>query len=305
MSAQLPSGDRLQWMETFVRIVEAGSLSSAASQLHTTQPTISRRLQALERALGIRLIQRTTHTMRLTADGERCYEQAKSLLAGWAAFEADLQGAHHEPSGTLRVTMPHAFGQDQFVEPLAGFLARYPRVDVEWILRDEVRDFVGAGIDCAVQVGMPRDPGVIAVRLGDVPRIAVASPALVTDKRTRDPRDLAKLPWLALRQYYLHDVELTHGKSGETQRFDIRPRMVTDNLYALRSACRLGTGACLGSAWLLRDDLATGRLIHLAPSWRAAALPVYLVYPRAQFYPSRLLRFIETMRAITPVITAR
>ena len=197
------------------------------------------------------------------------------------------------------------FGQDRFVEPLARFLAAHPRVDVEWQLRDEVRDFVGAGIDCAVQVGLPRDPGVIAVRLGEVPRIAVAAPALAGERRIREARDLARLPWLALRQYYLHDVTLTHARTDETYRFDIRPRMVTDNLYALRSAARLGVGACLASAWLLDDDLASGRLVHLAPSWRAAPLPMYLVYPRAQFYPSRLQRFIDVMRAAVPSLASR
>ena len=104
------AGYRFELMETFVRIVEAGSLSAAAAQLHTTQPTISRRLQALERSLGMRLLQRTTHTMRLTVDGERCFKRAKELLANWAAFEADLRGAQEEPDGLLRVAVPHAFG---------------------------------------------------------------------------------------------------------------------------------------------------------------------------------------------------
>ena len=105
------AGYRFELMETFVRIVEAGSLSAAAAQLHTTQPTISRRLQALERSLGMRLLQRTTHTMRLTVDGERCFKRAKELLANWAAFEADLRGAQEEPDGLLRVAVPHAFGR--------------------------------------------------------------------------------------------------------------------------------------------------------------------------------------------------
>ena len=78
-------------METFVRIVEAGNLSAAAAQMRTTQPTISRRLQALERSLGVRLLQRSTHTMRLTVDGERCFKRAKELLASWASFEADVR----------------------------------------------------------------------------------------------------------------------------------------------------------------------------------------------------------------------
>ncbi len=291
-------------METFVRIVEAGSLSAAAAQMRSTQPTVSRRLQALERSLGVRLLQRSTHVMRLTEDGERCFERAKELLANWAVFEADLRGVREAAAGTLRVAVPHAFGQEKFVAPLAQFMGAHPQVTVEWLLQDDVRDFIAAGIDCAIQVGEPSDPAVVAIRLAEVPRIVVAAPAVLAGGgvpvAATEPADLAGLPWLALSTYYRNEVTLTHGVSGETRRIAIRPRVSTDSLYALRSAALLGLGACVGSAWLLADDLAQGRLLHLAPHWRAAPLPVFLAYPLARHYPSRLLRFVETMRALMP-----
>lgn len=297
------SGDRLQLMETFVRIVEAGSLSEAAAQMNATQPTISRRLQALERSLGVRLLQRTTHTMRLTVDGERCFERAKALLANWASFEADLRGAQQEPEGTLRIAAPHAFGQDKFVAPLAAFLQRHARVTVEWLLHDDVRDFVGAGIDCAIQAGEPTDPGVIAIKLAEIPRVVVAAPSVLAGARPPEhASELAALPWLALRTYYRNEVKLTHDLTGEHVRFPIRPRLSTDNLYALTSAASLGVGACIGSEWLLSESLSSGRLLRLAPHWQAAPLPIYLVYPYAQFYPTRLTRFVEMMRAAVPGI---
>ncbi|MCA8229856.1 LysR family transcriptional regulator [Burkholderia vietnamiensis] len=301
------AGYRFELMETFVRIVEAGSLSAAAAQLHTTQPTVSRRLQALERSLGMRLLQRTTHAMRLTVDGERCFTRAKELLAGWAAFEADLRGAQEEPDGLLRVAVPHAFGQERFVAPLAQFLRDYPRVSVEWLLQDEVRDFVGSGIDCAIQVGEPSDPGVVAIRLTKVPRFVVAAPSVLDRAAVpADPDALAALPWLALRTYYRNELTLTHAVTGDTRRIAIRPRVTTENLYALRSAALLGVGACVGSSWLLADHLARGELVHLAPDWQASPLPVYLTYPHAQFYPSRLVRFVATMRdAVPPLVEDR
>ena len=303
-SASKPSsgaGDRMQLMETFVHIVEAGSLSAAAARMHATQPTVSRRLQALERSLGVRLLQRSTHAMRLTADGERCFERARELLADWASFETDLRGAGEEPEGTLRIVVPHAFGQERFVRPLAAFLRGHPRVTVEWLLRDDARDFIAAGIDCAIQVGEPTDPAVVAIKLSEVPRIVVAAPSVLGGAAAPDDAaDLAALPWLALRTYYRNEVALTHDVTGETRRVAIRPRVSTDSLYALRSAALLGLGACIGSAWLLADDLAQGRLVHLAPHWRAAPLPVYLTYPQARFYPSRLMRFVATMREAVP-----
>ncbi|WP_233217523.1 LysR family transcriptional regulator [Trinickia dabaoshanensis] len=291
-------------METFVRIVESGNLSAAAAQLNTTQPTVSRRLQALERSLGVRLLHRSTHTMRLTVDGERCFNRAKELLASWASFEAEVRGAQEEPEGLLRVAVPHAFGQHRLVEPLVRYLKDYPRVQVEWLLQDDVRDFIAKGIDCAIQVGEPNDPAVVAIRLSKVPRIVVASPTLLENGRVpQEPDELVGLPWMALRTYYRTEVTLTHEQTGETRRIPIRPRISTDNLYALRSAAVLGMGACASSAWLLADDLASNRLVQLAPKWQAQALPVYLLYPHAQHYPSRLLRFIALMREAVSVAT--
>ncbi|CAN7166424.1 LysR family transcriptional regulator [Variovorax sp. LjRoot290] len=297
------SADRIALMQTFVRIVEAGSLSAAAAQMGSTQPTVSRRLQVLERSLGVRLLQRSTHAMKLTEDGERCFERAKELLANWEAFEADLRGTGDEPEGSLRVIAPHAFGQSQLVEPLARFLRRYPRVTVEWLLHDDTQDFIANGIDCAIQIGEVSDPALVAIKLAEVPRIVVAAPSVLAGAPVpAHPSELAGLPWLALRTYYRNEVTLTHAASGETHRFAIRPRMSTDSLLALRHAAVLGLGAGVGSAWLLTEDLAQGRLIQLAPQWCAAPLPVYVVYPHARFYPARLRRFVEAMREAMPAV---
>ena len=292
------TADRFELMETFVRIVDAGNLSAAATQLGTTQPTVSRRLQALERSLGVRLLRRSTHSMTLTEDGQRCLERARELLADWHAFEADLRGAGDEPEGTLRVIAPHAFGQQQLVAPLAEYLARYPRVNVEWLLHDRRPDFIAEGIDCAIQVGQVDDQAVVAIKLAEVPRIVVAAPALVAHlPPVRSPEDLARLPWLALRPYYRTELALTAIDDGREARVPIAPRMSTDSLYALRTAAVTGVGAAIASAWLVADDLAQGRLVHIAPRWRAAPLPVYLVYPQARFHPARLRRFLDVIKA--------
>jgi len=290
--------DRIEWMQTFVRIVEAGSLSAAAAQLGTTQPTVSRRLQALERSLGLRLLQRSTHGMTLTEDGARCFERAKDLLGSWEAFEADLRGATDVPEGTLRVVVPHAFGQQQLVAPLADYLRRHERVAIEWLLHDGKPDFISSGIDCAIHVGPVEDPSIVAVKIAEVPRIAVAAPAVLNGlPPPAHAAGLAGLPWLALRTYYRSEVALTH-LSGERHSFPIRPRLSTDSLFALRSAALMGLGAGIVSAWIVVDDLAQGRLLHLAPEWRAPSLPVHLIYPYAHFYPAKLRRFIEVLRAM-------
>jgi DNA-binding transcriptional LysR family regulator len=301
MTKSSATADRFELMETFVRIVDAGNLSAAAAQMGTTQPTVSRRLQALERSLGVRLLRRSTHSMTLTEDGQRCLERARELLANWHAFEADLRGAGDEPEGTLRVVAPHAFGQQQLVAPLADYLARYPRVNVEWLLHDRRPDFILEGIDCAIQVGAVDDQAAVAIKLAEVPRIVVAAPALAAHLPVlQAPADLAQLPWLAMRPYYRTEVTLAPIAGGNDVRFPIAPRMSTDSLYALRTAAVSGVGAAIASAWLVADDLAQGRLMHIAPQWRAAPLPVWLVYPQARFYPARLRRFLDVIRAAMP-----
>lgn len=293
--------DRLALLETFLRIVESGSLSAAAAQLGSTQPTVSRRLQTLERALGVRLLHRSTHAMALTDDGARCYERAKELVAGWQALESAVRGDGEEPSGFLRVVVPHALGQDLLIGPLAAYLQRYPRLQVEWRLHDRMPDFTADGIDCAIRVGVVPEPSVVALRLGSLSRIVVASPALLAGAPPpRDPAGLARLPWLALQTFYRNEVELTRAGTGEVARFPIRPRLSTDSLYALHNAALRGLGVAVASAWAMADDLAAGRLLHLAPDWQASPLPVHLVYPPAPFQPARLRRFIEAMRVAVP-----
>lgn len=301
LNGVVSTADRMMLVETFVRIVEAGSLSAAARLLETTQPTISRRLKTLEKSLGVRLLQRSTHAMKLTDDGMRCYTRAKELIAGWQEFESEIRGAGEEPVGLLRVIAPHAFGQQQLVTPLVEYLKRYPKMTVDWTLHDRTPDFIAEGIDCAIRVGDIPDPSVVAIRLGEVPRIVVCAPAVLEGGAVpTHPEQLAALPWISVFPFYRNEVALTHGQSGETLTVPIQPRMFTDNLYAMRNAAMLGVGVALGSSWALREELEAGRLVQLTPDWHAAPLPIHLIYPPARFYPARLRRFIDIMKVAVP-----
>lgn len=295
--------DRIELMRTFVRIVESGSLSAAAAQMATTQPTVSRRLQTLEQLLGAKLILRTTHAMKLTDDGERCYAHARKLMEQWYALEDELRGASDEPVGTLRVRAPHAFGQDQLITPLIEYLKRYSEMSVDWMLNDRSPDFIADDIDCAIHVGTLQDPNVVAVLLAEVPRIVIAAPALLNQHQAvKAVADLSKLPWVALSTFYRNEVTLHHDAKGESYQFGIRPKLATDSLYALRNAALAGLGAALSSSWVVQDDIEQGRLVNLLPQWRAKSLPVYLVYPYASYYPARLRKFMALIREVMPTV---
>lgn len=299
--SNVSSVDRIELMQTFIRIVESGSLSAAAAQLGTTQPTISRRLQALEQRLGLKLILRTTHALKLTDDGERCYQQARQLLATWHALEDELTGAGDDPVGTLRVRAPHAFGQDQLIAPLVDYLQRYPRLNVEWMLNDRTPDFVAENVDCAIQVGAPSDPSVVAILLAEVPRFVVAAPSLLAaHPPVEQVEQLTSLPWLALTSFYYGEIALRRLSDGQPVNLPITPRLASDSLYAVRKAALAGMGAAVVSSWVVQEDLARGDLIQLVPDWQAPPLPVWLTYPWASYYPARLQKFFAMIREVMP-----
>ncbi|WP_422017365.1 LysR family transcriptional regulator [Roseateles sp.] len=289
------TSDRLQLMQTFIRIVEAGSLSAAARQLGTTQPTVSRRLQALEQQFGQPLIQRSTHALRLTETGERALQRAKALAADWEDFEHSLRAEPARPEGLLRVQVPHAFGQEHLVAPLVRALQEAPGLRVEWLLNDAAPNFIEQGLDCAIRVGGRAEGAVVAIPLAQVPRVLVASPALLAGRTPSEPDEIAGLPWLAVSTFYRQELQLERD-DGVRQRLPIRPVLSTDSLYATRAAARLGLGAALVSGWTVQDDIAEGRLVHLLPRWRGPALPVQLLYPNPPAPTARLRYFIEAMR---------
>ncbi len=293
------TADRLDLLQTFVQIIEAGSLSAAANQLGTTQPTVSRRLQQLERALDQPLLHRSTHHLKPTEEGNRCYQRAKDLLAGWAAFGAAFSGEHAEPAGHLRIVVPHAFGQQLLVDAVAVFLRRHPKVTLDWELRDQAPDFIAEGVDCALYVGAVRDPLTVAVRLAAIPRIVVAAPSVLAARPLpTHARDLAALPWLALKTFYQQEVVLRHADTAETCRLAFRPVFSTDNLYALRSAALHGLGVGIISSWIATPDLTAGTLRQLVPKWAAPPLPLYLIYPYARYQSAKLRAFVATMREV-------
>lgn len=293
--------DRVELMRTFVRIVEAGSLSAAARQLNTTQATVSRRLQSLEAMLGVKLVLRTTHAMKLTDDGERGYQHAKHIIDAWLALEDGLNVTEDEPVGMLRVRAPLAFGQQQLLTPLLSFLARYPNLSVEWMLNDKTVDFLSDNIDCAIRVGAEVDPATVSVLLAEVPRSVVATPALLAqfDAITL-PEQLSSLPWIAINTFYQHNVSLTHQYRREPVTFPIAPRLSTDSIYVARNAALAGLGVAVVSSWTVTEDIAQGRLVELVAEWQATPLPVHLVYPWARYYPGRLRKFLELMKKVMP-----
>lgn len=178
-------------------------------------------------------------------------------------------------------------------------------MNVEWVLHGRRPDFTAEGIDYAIQVVVIEDPSVVAIRLGEVPRIVLIAPQLLDLRRLPSTTEaLQRLPWLALRTYYTDEVVLRSLDDDTTHRFSIQPRMSTDSLYALQSASLTGLGACVSSAWVVTQDIEQRRLLQLIPQWQAASLPVYLIYPHARHYPAKLRLIRKRMQSLVGLQSA-
>ena len=288
--------DRILLLTTWVRIVEAGSLSAAAKQLKTTQPTVSRRLQSLEQMFKCKLMLRTTHQLKLTDEGDTCYQYAKQLLEQWSILEDTVGSDTTLIKGRLRVRAPHAFGQQQLIKPLMEYLTIYPEMRIDWLLNDTSPDFLADNIDCAIHVGAITNPNVVAKLIGYVPRIIVAAPEVI--KKHGDIKNISELqqwPWIAVSTFYNHELILKNTLSNELSVLGIDPILSTDNLYSALECIKGGLGIGAISSWLVKPYLLTGQLVHMAEHWQADPLPVYFVYPYSNYYSKRLRLFMEIM----------
>ncbi len=292
-----PTFDRIELMKTYIKIVDSSNLSKAAILMNTTQPTVSRRLKALENSLGVKLIHRTTHQMQMTEEGRRFYYHAKEIIERWDLVESEMTGAKTLPKGVLRVQVPHALGIGKFNHILINYLKAFRDVDIEWILNDKSIDFTTENLDCAIKVGNIDDPSLIAVKIFEIPRIIVASHKLIKNpKKYLHPNDLANFTWLAFKTHYLNDITFFHSKNNEECTLKIHPRFSTDSLFALKEVIQMGLGVGVLSKWLIEEDLKKGDLVELCIGWQAMRLPVYLIYPQSRHKPAKLQRFIDLIK---------
>ncbi|HDR9302111.1 TPA: LysR family transcriptional regulator, partial [Burkholderia multivorans] len=167
--------DHLQAMRIFARVAHLGSFTKAAEQLQLPRPTVSNAVQYLEKHLKVRLLQRTTRRVGLTAEGTTYYERCVRLLADLDDAETLFEEAGASPRGVVRVDLPERFALHRVIPALPDFHARYPDLRVVVSTTDRFVDLVADGIDCAVRVGMLSDTSLVARRIGEMAQLNCAS----------------------------------------------------------------------------------------------------------------------------------
>jgi len=266
----------------FVKVVEHGGFAPAARALGEPKSKLSRRIALLEERLDVRLIQRSTRHLVVTEIGQNYYTHCKAMLVEADAAQVAVDQIRSEPSGIVRLTCPVALLHARVSVMLAGFMAHYPQVVVHLEATNRRVDLIAEGIDVAIRVRqMPiEDSDLMMKILAERGNALVASPDLVEKMgAVRVPADLNTLPSLDLgppRQDHIWKLE---GPDGAHAVIHHRPRLVSDDMIALRSAAIAGVGVVHLPLLMVSDEIRNGQLVHLLPSWGPKPHVVHAVYP--------------------------
>ena len=284
--------DTLRAMRTFVRTLELGSLSAAARELGTTQPTVSKLLAQLEGHLAVRLFQRSTRGLSPTEQGRQFYLDAKLVLDGFDAAVGTVQGMTGQVAGSLRINAPVGLGQRPINAIVARFLAAHPAVDIELILDDRYIDMVADGVDIAFRLDGPIPPDVSGRHLATIPRCLAASPAYLQQRGVpRQPADLNGHDVVRFAWTPGNTIDLHCG--GEAIRVPVHSRYRVNNALAIREALLLGSGIAVCPDWLIHDLLASGELVQVLEGWAARHQDLYVLTPSRRYQPLRVKTFID------------
>ena len=279
-------------MRVFVRTFELGSLSAAAREFGTTQPTVSKWLAQLERQLQVRLFERSTRGLSPTEQGQRFHADAKRLVEQFDAAVGGVQGMTGQAAGLLRINAPVALGQFRINAMVQRFMADHPAIDVELILNDRFVDLVEEGADVAFRLGGTLPPDAIGRHLATVPRYLVAAPAYLARRGVPAvPDDLTAHDLVRFAWTPGNTIELFRG--DEQARPPTASRFRVNNALAIREALAMGSGIGVCPDWLVRDLLGRGELVRVLEGWTARAQDLYLLYPSRQFQPLRTRLFID------------
>lgn len=288
--------DAFKQISAFVNVATRGSLSAAARAEGVTPAIIGRRLDALEARLHIKLMLRTTRKLTLTFEGQAFLEDCQRILNDLANAEAAVSIGSLRANGHLKISAPAGFGR-QHVAPLVGeFMAQQPDVTVNLDLSDRIVDLINENVDCAIRIGELTDSSLVSVRLGEMRRMVVASPAyLVAHGVPRTPDDLARHNCLSLGQqrgWVFRDPD-----SGDIDTLKVGGSFVCNDGAVLHEWALAGRGLAWRSLWEVGRDLKEGRLTSVLDAWQAPPMGIFAVFPQRRYLPLRVRLFIDLLKA--------
>ncbi|MEA5097783.1 MAG: LysR family transcriptional regulator [Burkholderiaceae bacterium] len=285
-------------LETFVSIVNLGSLSAAARQEQVVPAVIGRRLDSLEQRLGVKLLARTTRSIALTQEGSAFFEDCQRILQDLQQAEAAVSSGNAGARGHLHLLAPATYGRRHVAPHIADFQRKYPDIRIKLDLSDRPVDWTRDRIDCAIRIAGMEDSSLVAVPLAAIRRVVVASPSYLARRGTPQvPADIDQ-----------HDCLLLMGDSqsrgwtfrvdGKSVNMKVRSALECNDGVILYEWAQQGMGLAWRPLWEVKDDLAAGRLVTVLDQYSSADDPVYAVVAQRKFLPSRVRLFIDHLRAV-------
>lgn len=278
----------LDEMFVFVSVVSEGGFTRAARKLGVTKQSVSERVARLESHLGVRLLERTTRSVKPTEIGQVYFERCRAIAGEVAEANEEARSRQLKPSGSLRISAPYLFGR-RFLSPIvAEYMREYRDVQIEVVLGDGRVRLLEDGFDLAIRAGALTDSSLTSRLLGTVRVSTVVSPALLGRAKLEDGRDLAKFGCVGMRPEETWNV---HGTP-----FVVRPSLVVNDLEFVCSAAMEGLGVAQLPELVTKDALAEKRLRRVLER-EPFRVPVYAVFPSRQFLPVKVRSFVERLVA--------
>lgn len=294
--------DRLQAMQTYVRVVETGSFSAVARELSTTQSAVSKQVAALEKYLGVRLLARTTRALAPTDAGLRYFEETRRLVGEIGEAEGHLRHGERALSGPLRVATAVGYGLRVLLPHVQSFMRKHPDVQLDLKLDDGFVDLVEQGIDVAVRIGPLADSSLIARRIATSQRLLVASKKYLgqggkTKAMPRIPQDLLSHPCIVYTELRARNNWEFSNADGSSVSVRVHGPLQTNSSEVLRAAVLAGQGIGYLPDWLFADLLARGDVEVLMQDWQVPPIPIHLVSPAARKHSAKVRAFGDHVAA--------
>ena len=286
----------------FAQVVEANSFSEAARRLKMPTSTVSRRIAELERQLGVRLIERSTRSLRLTDVGSEVLEHAQRSTELSEAVGNIASNHQAQVSGTLRLAAPPSIS-DSLLAPVVGaFQAAYPEVRVQIFITERIVDQIAEGVDLAFRVGELEDSSLVARRILTYRHQLVASPEyLARCKAPKTPQDLLGHRLLAFSFWKPENHwQFTHAGTGEKQTLTFQPYLSINEYAGLAAALLAGTGIGDLPPIVQPEVLRTGRLVEVMPRWRFRTFHLSVVHLGNRYLPRPVRVFKEFAAKMAP-----
>lgn len=289
--------DRFNAMQAFARVVETGSFTKAADTLHMSKTSVTQLVQQLEARLRVKLLNRTTRKVNVTADGAAYYERVIKLLADMDDAETSLSNASVLPRGRIRVDVPSPFARMILIPALAEFHARYPDIQIDMGVSDRMVDLIGESVDCVVRGGELTDLSLVARRVGDLSLGVYAAPGyLKSAGLPLHPQELSLPPhYIVGFRWARSGLAFPYAMYRNEERVNVQGRYVisVDDGNAGLAAGLAGLGVIWLPDYMAKEHVARGELVRLFDDWHLDPMPMYVAFPPNRHVSAKLRLFIE------------